>query len=234
MSRRQVSPGAGYGQAGRGDVLGQGGAGHLGHDGVGQQELEVVGGPQAGRATSHTGPGRNRPPDDQDGKSRMTGDCHVRILWDYEIPPGYPTPCRDSRSDVLHCASAFAASGSRRIPNDAPAMTPVWPLIPRSTMAPVPAAAVRWHRSASVPALSSSSLLLMPARLVKWCDGAGASAVLGPRHAPGGHKRWQLDERAGHRPPLDGRAGDAVARPGCRRPAAATRRPPVSPKRSAW
>ncbi|MEV5204482.1 hypothetical protein [Streptomyces sp. NPDC053720] len=39
------------------------------------------------------GSGRSRPSDDQSDKSRMTGDCHVRILWEPEgeIPSGYPT-----------------------------------------------------------------------------------------------------------------------------------------------
>ena len=39
------------------------------------------------------GLGETGPPDDQDDKSRVTGDCYARILWEPggEIPPGHPT-----------------------------------------------------------------------------------------------------------------------------------------------
>src|SRR5258706_14904390 len=49
--------------------------------------------PQGIPACSRTGSGCP-PPGDQDDKSRMKRDLHVRILWEPrgEIPRGYPTP----------------------------------------------------------------------------------------------------------------------------------------------
>jgi hypothetical protein len=46
----------------------------------------------------------NRPLDDQDGKSRVTGDCYARIcggLGLSEIPPGYPTLRRSVAGNVV-------------------------------------------------------------------------------------------------------------------------------------
>ncbi len=57
------------------------------------------------------GLGETGPPDDQDSKSRVTGDCYARILWEPggEIPPGHPDRPRVAGADLK--AQADLAAG---------------------------------------------------------------------------------------------------------------------------